>query len=373
MQENKKIIMLPERFSIEGATSAMNEIKGLDRDFPIEIDLKNTRFIDSAGIAFINYLKSNYPNAAFENLRPEIEKIFSVFPSHASLEKERKRKKVGISQRIRLRRVAHSMEHGLEHGLEHLDDKLSDFRGNFKHFFVLLADEIYYTYQYFFQRRGIYPGEVWHQLFFMAYKSYPIVSMISFLVGVTVALTAAEQLRNFGADIYLADLVGFGMIRELVPLMTGIILAGKIGASITAEIASMNVLEETDALKTMGVIPEKFLMVPRLLAMSMAVPLLVAIADAVGIFGGILVGKFFSEIPIRTFFDEMLKVVGLGDFLIGQMKTMVFGWIIVVSSGYKGFSVERSPAGVGIATTECVVLSISLIIVSDCIFALILY
>ncbi len=373
MQEKKKIIVLPERFSIEEASTAMNEIKGLGKDHPIEIDLKNTRFIDSSGIAFINYLKGNYPNAVFENLKPEIEKIFSVFPSHASLEKDRKRKRTGISERIKFRRVAHSMEHGLEHGLEHLDDKLSDFRGNFKHFFVLLADEIYYTYQYLFQRRGIYPGEIWHQLFFMSYKSYPIVSMISFLVGVTVALTAAEQLRNFGADIYLADLVGFGMVRELVPLMTGIILAGKIGASITAEIASMNVLEETDALKTMGVIPEKFLMVPRLLAMTMAIPLLVAIADAVGILGGVLVGKFFSEIPVRSFFDEMLKVVGLGDFLIGQMKTMVFGWIIVVSSGYKGFSVERSPAGVGIATTECVVLSISLIIVSDCIFALILY
>jgi len=369
MQENKKIIALPEKFSIEEVATAMNEIKGLGKDHPIEIDLKNTRFIDSSGIAFINYLKGNYPNAVFENVKPEIEKIFSVFPSHASLEKRRKEKRSGFTERIKLTHVAHSMEHGLEN----LDVKLSHFRGNFKNFFVLLADEIYYTCQYFFQRRGIYPGEIWHQLFFMAYKSYPIVSMISFLVGVTVALTAAEQLRNFGADIYLADLVGFGMVRELVPLMTGIILAGKIGASITAEIASMNVLEETDALKTMGVVPEKFLMVPRLLAMTLAIPLLVAIADTVGILGGVLVAKFFSEIPAATFFDEMFKVVGLGDFLIGQMKTLVFGWIVVVSSGYKGFSVERSPAGVGIATTECVVLSISLIIVSDCIFALILY
>jgi phospholipid/cholesterol/gamma-HCH transport system permease protein len=369
MQEKKKIIVLPERFSLEGTSTAMHQIKGLGKDHPIEIDLKNTRFIDSSGIAFINYLKGNYPNAAFENVKPEIEKILSVFPSHASLEKRRKEKRSGFTERIKFTYVAHSMEHGLEN----LDVKLSTFRGNFKNFFVLLADEIYYTCQYFFRRRGIYPGEVWHQLFFMAYKSYPIVSMISFLVGVTVSLTAAEQLRNFGADIYLADLVGFGMIRELVPLMTGIILAGKIGASITAEIASMNVLEETDALKTMGVIPEKFLMVPRLLAITLAIPLLVAIADAVGILGGVLVGKFFSEIPVATFLDEMLKAVDLNDFLIGQMKTLVFGWIVVVSSGYKGFSVERSPAGVGVATTECVVLSISLIIVSDCIFALMLY
>ncbi|HLP60980.1 MAG TPA: ABC transporter permease [Candidatus Deferrimicrobium sp.] len=369
MQEDKKIFVLPERFSMDLVPNALQEIKALANDHAIEIDLKNTTSIDSAGIAFINYLKGNYPNAVFRNMSPEIEKIFTMFPSHASLEKIKKGKWSDIAEIIKLTHLAHSFEHGLEN----LDIKLTSFRGNFKNFFALLTDEIYYTIQYLFKRRGIYPGEVWHQLFFMAYKSYPIVSIISFLVGVTIAITTAEQLRNFGADIYLADIVGFGMIRELVPLMTGIILAGKIGASITAEIASMNVLEETDALKTMGVIPHRFLMVPRLLAITMAIPMLVAIADAIGILGGILVAKFFSGIPFISFINEMLTVVELDDFLIGQMKTLVFGWIVVVSSGYKGFTVERSPVGVGIATTESVVLSISLIIVGDCIFALILY
>lgn len=365
MQKNKTVITLPERFSIDKVPDAAANIKGLARDHPIEIDFKNTRTFDSSGIAFINYVKAHYPNTEIKNLEPELEKILSMFPPLSDERKKRPRR-IG---RLSFHRVAHAMEHGLET----LDTKLSSFRGKFKTFFVLLADEIYHTFRYLFKRQGIYPGEISHQLFFMAYKSYPIVSVISFLVGVTVALTSAEQLRNFGADIYLADLVGFGMIRELVPLMTGIILAGKIGASITAEIASMNVLEETDALKTMGVIPEKFLMVPRLLAITMAIPLLVAIADFIGIFGGFLVGKFFSGIPAVAFFDEMMTSVTLEDFLIGQGKTLVFGWLVVISSGYKGFCVNRSPTGVGIATTESVVLSISLIIAVDCIFALLLY
>ena len=369
MQEDKKIFVLPEKFSLEMVPKALQELKEYAHDFPIEVDFKNTTTIDSAGIAYFNYLKGNYPNAVFKNMNPEIQKIFSMFPSHVVLKRTEKERWAGIAEIIKLTHLAHSVDHGLEH----LEVKLSTFRGNIKNFFVLLTDEIYYTFQYFFKRQGIYPGEIGNQLFFMAYKSYPIVSMICFLVGVTIALTSAEQLRNYGADIYLADLVGFGMVRELVPLMAGIILAGKIGASITAEIASMNVLEETDALKTMGVVPQKFLMVPRLLGITIAIPLLVTLGDAVGIFGGILVGRFFSGIPFVSFFNEMMTVIGLKDFMIGQMKTIVFGWIIVVSSGYKGFTVERSPVGVGKATTECVVLSISLIIIGDCIFALLLY
>jgi phospholipid/cholesterol/gamma-HCH transport system permease protein len=238
---------------------------------------------------------------------------------------------------------------------------------------ILLTDEIFYLFQYLFKRKGVYPGEITKQFFFMGYGSFPIVTLISFLVGITISITTVQQLKLFGADIYLADIVGYGLIRELVPLMTGIILAGKIGASITAEIASMKVLEEVDALKVMGIIPEKFLMVPRIIGIIFAIPFLVAIADFIGILGGIIVGKVIAGIPVIVFYNEMLKVVGAGDFFIGMIKTLVFGLIIVISSGYKGFTVSMGAQGVGKATTESVVLSISLIIIIDCIFALLLY
>ena len=192
-------------------------------------------------------------------------------------------------------------------------------------------------------------------------------------MGITISITTLDQLNNFGADIYIADIVGFGMVRELIPIMTGIILAGKIGASITAEISSMKVLEEIDALKTMGLVPEKFLMVPRLIAITVAVPLLVAIADVVGIFGGVIVAKLFSGIQASAFLKEMFITVDLKDFFIGMGKTMIFGWVVVITAGYKGFSVEKGAVEVGIATTKSVVLSISLIIVLDCLFALLLY
>lgn len=366
MQEKRNVFTLQEKFSIDAVPSLWEEIKKLKKSAAFEIDLKNTRSIDSSGIAFINHLKTNYPNAGIKNMNPEFEGIFSMFPPAA---KKEERKKQTLSGKIILSHVAHSMGHRMDN----LDARIHSTTDNWKTFFVLLADEIFYTFQYLFKGRGIYPGEIGNQLFFMAYKSYPIVSLISFLVGITISLTSASLLRTFGADIYLADLIGYGMVRELVPLMTGIILAGKIGASITAEIASMKVMEETDALKTMGVIPEKFLMVPRLLAITMAIPLLVAIADIIGILGGFIIGRVFSGIPPVAFYNEMMTVVDFGDFLIGLGKTMVFGWVIVFSSGFKGFSVKRGAAGVGIATTESVVLSISLIIIADCVFALALY
>lgn len=356
---NRHCIVLPPELSIENVTSLFQEIKHLGKKDPplIEVDFKNVEAFDSSAIALFNYLKRNHPGATFINLSPDFEKRFAMFPlTEGAAEKISRHHHPSMNERI-----------------EAVADKFMDFKQLLKGFLMLLTDEIYYTVQFLLKRRGIYPGDVLNQLFLMGYKSYPIVSVISLLVGLTISITTAEQLRNFGADIYLADLVGFGMIRELVPLMTGIILAGKIGASITAEIASMKVMEETDALKTMGVVPEKFLMVPRLLAITMAVPLLVAIADFVGIFAGVLVAQVFSGIPPSLFLNEMFTIVGLSDFLIGMGKTLVFGWIIVIASGYKGFSVRQGAAGVGIATTESVVLSISLIIVTDCIFAFILY
>jgi phospholipid/cholesterol/gamma-HCH transport system permease protein len=240
-------------------------------------------------------------------------------------------------------------------------------------FFGLLADEITYVGQYLRRRRGVLPGEIAHQLYAMGYRTFPIICLITFLIGVTISLTSAAQLKMFGADIYLADLIGIAMINELVPLMAGIMLAGKIGASITAEIATMKVTEELDALKTMGIVPEKFLMVPRLVAITLVVPLLVALADFVGIIGGVLVAKVALGTPAPVFVREVLAAVTLHDFLIGMGKTMVFGWAVVVAAGYKGFFMDRGAEGVGKATTESVVLSIALIIGLDCVFAFILY
>jgi len=355
MQTNEKIFKLPRDLSIKDVQSLFQDIQKQGQERTITVDFEKLENSDHSGIAFLNYLDSQYKNIRFANVP---EKFTRLLLEHSAATKGAPKVPVSVPSPSRFERLAESY---------------LSFRSDITRFFVLLSDEIYHTLRFLRKGRGISPGEIFNQLYFMGYKSFPIVSLITFLVGVTIALTSAAQLRLFGADIYLSTFIGIAMVRELVPLMTGIILAGKVGASITAEISTMKVLEEVDALKTMGIVPERYIMVPRLIAITLAVPLLVAIADFVGIFGGVLVGRFFLGTPPGVFLREMLNVVSLNDFLIGMAKTMVFGWAVVVSSGFKGFFVKTSAEEVGRATTESVVLSIALIIIFDCIFAFLLY
>lgn len=355
MVENGSVqFQVPEVLDIRSVTPLYLQMQKIGPDFDVQLDFQGVKHIDSAGMAFLNYLKEHYPRCRMENL-PE-----KVHPSPVT----------GPERKVPKKRPS-----GIFHfarRLWRLGKIYVKIKARVMNYMVLLADEIGFTLQYLRKREGVYPGDVVRQLYKLGYKSFPVINLISFLVGVTISMTSAGQLKQFGADIYLADLIGYGMIRELVPLMAGIILAGKVGASITAEIASMKVLEEVDALTTMGINPERFLMVPRLLGITLAVPLLVAFADAVGIFGGILVGRFMLLISPTVFLKEMFTIVGMGDVLVGILKTMVFGWLVVICAGYKGFNVKRGPEGVGQATTESVVLSIVLIIFADCIFALVL-
>ncbi|MFC2161185.1 MlaE family ABC transporter permease [Acidobacteriota bacterium] len=353
--DEKKTISLPENLSFEFISGLLSEIKSTGIQRSLVIDFSNLQECDQSGLVFLNYLKKNYPNITFLHLQDKFESMLS----DQSL--------VGRIQFPPLKRSTLRKKFGS------FGDGFLSFLQNVQQFFSLLTDEIFYTFQYLWKRKGLYPGEIGNQLYVMGYKSLGIVSLITFLVGVTISLTSAAQLKLFGADIYLAYFIGFAMVRELVPLMIGIILAGKVGAAMTAEISTMKVLEEIDALKTMGVIPEKFLLVPRLIAMTLAIPLLVGVADFVGIFGGVLVARFFLGTPISAFFREMFNIVHIEDFLIGLFKTMTFGWTIVLCSGFKGLSVKHGPEEVGRATTESVVLSITLIILLGCVFALIFY
>jgi phospholipid/cholesterol/gamma-HCH transport system permease protein len=354
----RQTLSLPDEISLANVSSLLADVNQLAEGGALDLDCGGVERCDSAGVAFLNHVRSMYPGTDLIGVPANLKILLDKFPAQSG-------RRVGASPRVHRR--------GL---LEYLMLKIGRVWRNTLKYLVLLTDEIYYTVQFVIharKRRGVFPGEIMNQLYYMAYDSFPIVCLISFLVGLTIAISSLEQLKMFGAEIYLADLVGFGMIRELVPIMTGIILAGKIGASITAEISSMVVLEEVDALRTMGVVPERFLMVPRLIAITMAVPLLVGMADVVGIFGGILVGRFLANIPVSVFLNQMFTIVTVTDLLIGLGKTLIFGWAVVISAGYKGFSAGRGAQGVGISTTESVVLSISLIIILDCIFALILY
>ena len=201
--------------------------------------------------------------------------------------------------------------------------------------------------------------------------SAPIVGLVAFLVGLTTALQASYQLRQFGANIYVADLVGISMMRELGPLMAAILVAGRSGAAITAEIGTMQVNEEIDALKLIGVNPLQYLAVPRLYAVTLTQPMLGVMAAIVGILGGFIIGMVSLDLSGNAFLTELLTAVFVDDLLFNIYKSVVFGWIIVVVGVYYGIQVSGGAEGVGRATTHSVVTSIFLIIVVDCAFSFI--
>ena len=355
-----EVVVLPKRLRAAEVAALLDEIRQRTGDEPVTLDFREVRDFDIATLALLTHLANCLPGAVAANIPEGLARAEEGFVRQLpgpGLEKPSAPSAGGRPGKF-FRNVA--------------DRFLVRIRAMGR-FMAMLGDEVFHLGGYLRKRRGVYPGETWNQMFFMGYQSFPIVCLLLFLVGVTISITSAKQLELFGADIYLADLVGYAMLRELVPLMTGVILAGKVGAAITAELASMSVLEEVDALKTMGLVPEKFLMVPRLIAITLVVPLLVAMADVSGIAGGMVVARIRFGMTFPAFITEMVTTVDWVDFAWGLVKTVVFGWAVVVGAGYKGLTVGRSAEEVGRATTECVVLSVTLIIVIDCIFAFVIY
>jgi phospholipid/cholesterol/gamma-HCH transport system permease protein len=197
----------------------------------------------------------------------------------------------------------------------------------------------------------------------------PIVSLISFLVGVTLAYTAAVVLRQFGGDIWIADLIGLSMVREMGAVMTAVVLAGRTGAAYAATLGNMKANEEIDALETLGISAVQFLVLPRMLALAVMMPLLSLYANALGILGGMVVAMGLLSIPPTAYWVEMQTIVDMSDIMVGVIKGGTFGVIVGLAGCLRGLQAERSAAGVGRAATSAVVTAILLLIIADAIFA----
>ena len=200
----------------------------------------------------------------------------------------------------------------------------------------------------------------------------PIVALISFLMGLIMAFMSSVQLQQFGANVYVASLVGLAMTRELGPIITAIIVAGRSGSAFAAEIGTMKISEEVDALFTMGFNPVNFLVIPKLLATVIMMPILTLFSDLFAIVGGLFVGISMLDLTANAYIAQTFKTLSLFDVLWGILKSGVFGVLITWVGCLRGFQVRGGAASVGQATTSAVVSSIFLIIVSDSVFSVIL-
>ena len=202
-------------------------------------------------------------------------------------------------------------------------------------------------------------------------SSLPMVSLVSFLVGVILAFQAAVELRQFGAAIYVADLVGLSIVRELGPMMAAFIVAGGTGARFAAQIGNMKVDDEIDALETVGISSVNFLALPRLLAVTVMMPILALYANVLGVLGGMFVSATMLNIPASAYWIETQNRVGFSDVSSGLFKCLFFGLAVGLAGCLRGIKCERSAAGVGTATSSAVVTGIMLIVLADALFAVI--
>ncbi len=238
---------------------------------------------------------------------------------------------------------------------------------------VLIVDILYWSVVGIFDRRQYRKGSFVEQAFYIGSTAVPIIGTILFLIGFILTLQGVGQLRQFGADIYVVNMLALGLSREFAPLMTAIIVSGRSGSAIASEIATMKFTEELDAIKTLGLNPIRFVVVPKFWAMVVTMPLLSVFALAIGIAGGYAIAVTYMGLSPAGFMNQLYQSLYFSDVLTGIVKAASFAVIITIVGVYRGLTFSGGADGVGRATTASVVTSIFVIIVMDSIWGIVFY
>ncbi len=252
--------------------------------------------------------------------------------------------------------------------VENLGEKTLEFFSYIGGVFHLLIGTVFQVFVPPLRKKDIFA-----QMYKIGVLSLPIVFLVSLFTGMVLALQSAYQLTKMNAQIYISSLVALSVVRELGPVLTALIIAGRVGASITAELGTMKVTEQIDALQTMAANPVKYLVVPRFLALCIMLPLLTVYADFIGIIGGYLIGVYKLLIGPTIYIKMTFDTLVLKDLFTGLTKSFVFAVIVCIVSCYEGFRTKGGAEGVGKSTTLSVVTSFILIIAADCLFTALFY
>jgi phospholipid/cholesterol/gamma-HCH transport system permease protein len=326
-------------------------------DRPIVIDAARVDYCDGSGIAMlVDLLRQERPAqapVAVRALKPEFKTLLDQFDP------------------ARLRAPAEAPPEQL-HAVEEIGRATLTVLGDLATLISFIGETTAAFWYAVRNPQRVRWKDVWFTCEQVGANALPIVALISFLMGLIIAFESAVPMRQFGAELFVADLVGLAILRELGPLMTAILLAGRSGAAFAAEIGTMKVNEELNALTTMGLDPVRFLVVTRILAAVLMVPLLTLFADMIGILGGALTMISFN-IPIATYLREVDSLVNVKDLWVGMAKTPVFAILIAGVGCLRGLQTETGAAAVGISTTRAVVSGIILIVVVDGIYSFIYY
>lgn len=314
------------------------------------IDCSRIERSDSAGIALIELMRERAgPQTVVAGAPERVERTLELFRSRPEEEPEAAQSAPLLQRsRARLRGAASGLAAYIRVAADSMIWALFDLFG------------------YGQRRRGSFVV----QSIRIGVQSIGIIALLSFIIGFIVALQSAAQLRLFGANIYVVNLLALFVVREMGPLMTAIIVAGRSGSSIASEIATMKVTEELDALQVMGLQPVRYVVVPKVLAITAVMPVLTMVSMVVAVGGGMAISIPYLDLTVRTFMGQLVDVLSLYDVVTGFSKSIVFAWQIVIVAAYYGFQATGGAEGVGIVTTKSVVASIFSVIVIDVFFSL---
>jgi phospholipid/cholesterol/gamma-HCH transport system permease protein len=355
-------LWLSGRIALENLESLVSEAEALLAGMTpatLALDLSGVEYLDSAGaLALLEMERQAQARAMpfiFVNLTPEAQRI------------------LGLIHREAL--TAKPLISGRPEGghLERVGEATLRLVGDMVQVLTFLGELIMDLVASLLHPRTVRWGDV---LFYMkraGVDGLPIVGLIALLLGLIIAFMSSLQLKQFGANIYVASLLAIAIVKELGPIMTAILVAGRSGSAFAAEIGTMKVNEEVDALISMGFNPAKFLAVPKVLAALVVVPILTIYADLFGLLGGLIVGVVGLDLTAYTYIQETQKSIEIFDFVSSLVKSAVFAVLIAGIGCQRGFQVRGGAEAVGAATTSAVVAGIFLIIVTDSVFALILH
>ena len=360
-KSGKLTIYLHDRLYRDNASSLIEEFNVLIRKHQPRIlvaDLLHLHFLDDFGVAVLVGLKKamgdRRGNFSFTHINEKINNVLSIHRFDL----------LGQQTYLEQRSAPDIFTRMGDAAIKFGEDQVS--------MLTFLGDTFHSLFRCFGNSRMLRLNDIMENMRRVGLNALPIVVLISFLLGLIMAFMSSVQLQQFGANIYVASLVSLSMTRELGPIMTAIIVAGRSSSAFAAEIGSMKITEEIDALFTMGIDPHIFLVLPRIIASFLVVPLLVLFSNLFAIAGGLVVGVTMLDLTINGYVTQTINTLNLYDLFLSVFKSAVFAILISWIGCLRGFQVKGGVASVGKATTSAVVSSIFLIVISDSIFVVIL-
>lgn len=356
--DNRLSLKFRGELTLYNLTKYQKDIDKLDfeKEQSVVIDLSGLSFLDTAGSIFIHNMQKKLQSISslhVDLLCDNVEVIDML--------------ELVTAQKTKSKKIAQPAKVGF---LEDIGRRVFKSYLVFLSFMAFMGELFAHKIHYLISPKNIRFKEIAFEINESAIKAFGIVALTSFLIGLVVAYQSAHQLKIYGANIFIVDMLGISVLRELSPLITAIVIAGRSGSAFTAQIGAMKITQELDAMQTMGFDPYRFLVMPKIVALMITLPILIFISDIMAIMGGMVVANLELNITTNLFLDRFSDVIALKHFFVGIAKGPFFAFLIATIGIYRGMLVRDDTQSIGFNTTKSVVESIFAVIICDAVFSI---